>query len=196
MFLTLYATGMRLGEMLGLQWNDLDFRRREMRLVRSLDDKTQEDGTPKSGHARTVDMADDLADVLKRLKVRRAEQALKYGWGEVPAWVFCDRERRPIRANRVRDVFARILKKAGLAGHFSPHCLRHTFACILLSEDGSLIQYVQQQLGHASITMTVDLYGKWLRPAHRAVNRLLVPASGSKRLNLTPSRERLDELEP
>jgi len=44
--------------------------------------------------------------------------------------------------------------------------------------------------------MTVDLYGKWLRPAHRAVNRLLVPASGSKRLNLTPSRERLDELEP
>ncbi len=53
--------------MLGLQWNDLDFRRQEIRLVRSLDDKIQEDGTPKSGHARTVDMADDLADVLKRL---------------------------------------------------------------------------------------------------------------------------------
>src|SRR5437870_4226235 len=52
--------------------------------------RTQEDGTPKSGHARTVDMGDDLADVLKRLKVRRAEQALKYGWGEVPAWVFDD----------------------------------------------------------------------------------------------------------
>jgi len=51
---------------------------------------------------------------------------LKYGWGEVPAWVFCDRERRPIRANRVRDIFARILTKAS----------------ILLSEDGSLIQYV------------------------------------------------------
>ena len=45
----------------------------------------------------------------------------------------------------------------------SPHCCRHSYASILLSEDGGRLLYVQEQLGHASIQETVDTYGKWLR---------------------------------
>ena len=55
----------------------------------------------------------------------------------------------------------RALNQAGLPTHFSPHSLRHSFASILLSE-GRSIQYVQRTLGHQSVTMTADLYGKWL----------------------------------
>ena len=48
-----------------------------------------------------------------------------------------------------------------------PRCLRHTFASILLAE-GKSPAYVQAQLGHKSITMTVDTYGKWLPKGDKA----------------------------
>ena len=43
--------------------------------------------------------------------------------------------------------------------HFTPHCLRHTFASLLLQQ-GESPAYVQRQPGHASIQLTVDTYGK------------------------------------
>ena len=55
----------------------------------------------------------------------------------------------------------RALKAAGLPLHFSPHCLRHSFASLLL-QHGESPAYIQRQLGHASIQLTVDTYGKWL----------------------------------
>jgi hypothetical protein len=68
--------------------------------------------------------------------------------------------------------FARVLREAKLPGHFTPHSLRHSFASLLLS-DGVSPAYVQRQLGHSSIKLTVDLYGKWLPMANKAaVDRL------------------------
>jgi integrase len=57
--------------------------------------------------------------------------------------------------------FKRVLKDAALPGHFSPHCLRHSYASLLL-QAGESPAYVQRQLGHASIQLTVDTYGRWL----------------------------------
>ena len=54
----------------------------------------------------------------------------------------------------------RVLKLAGLPGHFTPHSLRHTFCSILISGGVSPV-YVQQQAGHASVEMTVSVYGSW-----------------------------------
>ena len=53
-------------------------------------------------------------------------------------------------------------KATGLPTHFTPHRLRHTFASIPLS-DGLSSAYVQRMLGHSSIRLTVDLYGRWER---------------------------------
>ncbi len=61
--------------------------------------------------------------------------------------------------HNVRRACRRVLKLAQLPPHFTPHSLRHTYASILISE-GKPIPYVQAQLGHASITLTVDTYGK------------------------------------
>jgi integrase len=56
--------------------------------------------------------------------------------------------------------------------HFSAHSFRHTFASQLL-EMGESPAYVQRQLGHSSIKMTVDTYGKWLPAGNKnAVDRL------------------------
>ena len=79
----------------------------------------------------------------------------------MPAWVFASRSGEPPDPQRVRAIFRRALKAAGLSGHFTPHCLRHSFASLLLQREESP-QWVQQKLGHSSISVTCDTYGRWL----------------------------------
>ena len=90
------------------------------------------------------------------------------------------RVKRGVAAHRRHK---RVLKDAELPLHFTPHCLRHTFASLPLQQ-GESPAYVQRQLGHASIQLTVDTYGRWLPIGNKAaVDRLddATPgASGSK----------------
>jgi integrase len=77
----------------------------------------------------------------------------------------------------VRRAMTRVLKAAGLPGHFTPHSLRHSFGSLLIAA-GESPAYVQQQMGHASIQMTVDVYGSWLPVrAAGAVDRLAAATS-------------------
>ncbi len=177
LFLLMARTGVRLGEALALKWEDVDFGDREIRVARAL--SAGRFDSPKSGHGRSVDMSDQLSHTLLRLQVARKTETLKRGWPEIPHWLFCTEAGTPLDASRVRKAFARSLKAAELSAHFSPHCLRHTFASLLLQQ-GESPAYVQRQLGHASIQLTVDTYGKWLPMGNKpAVNRLDEP-SGSK----------------
>jgi len=170
LFLLLARTGLRLGEALVLRWDDLDFGNREIRVERALSGGLIE--TPKSGHGRTVDMSRHLAQALQALLVARKTETLRRGWKEVPAWVFCSRRGGILNDANVRRAFNKVLRKAKLPSHFTPHCLRHTFASLLL-QAGKSPAYVQRQLGHASIQLTVDTYGKWLPMGNKsAVDRL------------------------
>ena len=73
--------------------------------------------------------------------------------------------------NTIRNIFKRILKKAGLR-EIRFHDIRHTYASILLSNGESPV-YVKEQLGHSSIETTVDIYGHLIPSSNRdAVNRL------------------------
>jgi integrase len=124
-------------------------------------------------------MSDQLSHTLLRLQVVRKTETLKRGGPAMPTWLFCTEAGTPLDASRVRKAFARTLQAGALPVHFSPHCLRHTFASLLLQQ-GESPAYVQRQLGHASIQLTVDTYGKWLPMGNKpAVNRLDEP-SGSK----------------
>jgi integrase len=185
--LLLSRTGMRLGEAVALQWNDVDFEHHEIRVARSLWRTCIQ--TPKSGHGRTVDMSAQLAARLKVLRAERAAETLKRGWREVPIWIFCTSEGKPLHPSWVQEAFKRVLKDAKLPLHFSPHCLRHTFASLLLQQGESPV-YVQRQLGHATIQLTVDTYGRWLPLGNKAaVNRLDDPSwrrSGSKTVATDP----------
>ena len=91
----------------------------------------------------------------------------------MPLWVFVSGTGRPLLARTVDRVFKRVLRAAGLPGHFTPHCFRHTYASLLLAEFTVSPVYVQRQLGHTSIAMTCDLYGRWLPLENKgAVDRL------------------------
>jgi len=187
LFLALARTGMRLGEGLALQWEDLDLGSRALRVARGFSRGRLE--TPKSGVGRTVDMSQQLARVLRRLQVKRAQEKLRRGWKEMPPWVFCTHEATPYDHAFVQRLFKRVLKSAKLSQHFSPHCLRHTYASQLLQTGVSPV-YVQRQLGHASIKMTVDTYGKWLPMEQTAVVDRLDDQAGSKMVAArTPTAE-------
>jgi integrase len=109
---------------------------------------------------------------LLGLQVERKRETLQRGWREVPAWLFVNQDGRRLNPRRVGEAFARALKAGRPPGHFTPHSPRHTYASLLLA-DGTSPAYVKEQLGHASISMTVDLYGKWLPASnHGAVDRL------------------------
>ena len=156
----LAGTGMRLGEGLALQPGDLDCSSKTIRIARAF----SEDGTldsPKSGHGRTVEMSQSLADTLTAHELLRKQEALTYGWPVPPSW-FVSKTGTAVDPANVRRAMLRVLKMAKLPLHFTPHCLRHTYASILLSEGVSPV-YVQEQLGHATIELTVSTYGRWLK---------------------------------
>jgi integrase len=124
-------------------------------------------------------ISQQLTKTLLRVHIERKTEALKRGWPGVPPWVFCSEVGTPLLVANVRRVFGRVLQHAKLPGHFSPHCLRHSFASLLLQQGESPV-YVQRQLGHASIKPTVDTYGRWLPMGNKAAVDRLDFAVGSK----------------
>jgi len=162
---------MRLGELLGLQWGDIDFQGRFIEVQRSLVEGGRIE-LPKNGKIRRVDLSLLLGETLEKLRVRRAEEALAKSWKQIPAWVFCNEEGRPIwKSDFERRVFHKALEKARLR-RIRFHDLRHTFASRLL-QNGESVVYVKDQLGHHSIKVTVDVYGHLVPGANKAaVDRL------------------------
>ncbi len=196
LFVFLARTGCRIGEALAVQWNDLDLAKRETRIERALSGRHQV-GTPKSGHGRTVDLSRDLCTTLYRLHLSRKAETLRRGWPAVPPWVFLSRAGTRFKAEAVGAAMTRVLKRAGLPGYFTPHSLRHTFASILISE-GVSPAYVQRQLGHSSIQVTVDVYGQALPASSKGVDLLDRPANGSRVVaadDFAPGNVQADQVE-
>jgi integrase len=164
-FLCALRTGMRLGELLALEWGALDFQGGFLEVKRSL--VRGKVVTPKSGKARRVDMSRQLAATLKALRVERKAETLKRGWGQVPEMVFCSETGGHLDGDHLRRrVFHKLLEKAELR-RVRIHDLRHTFASLLIQQKESLT-YVKEQMGHHSIQLTVDTYGHLVPGSNRA----------------------------
>ena len=164
-------TGLRIGELFGLQWDDLDLENRFIEVRRTLRDGKKV-YSPKNKKIRRVDMSRQLVSELKRLRAERTKETLAKGWGKLPDWVFCSAVGNPLwLSNFERRVFHPLLKKAGLR-RIRFHALRHTFASRLLQNKESVV-YVKEQMGHSSIQVTVDIYGHLIPGANKAaVDRL------------------------
>lgn len=167
---TAMYTGLRLGELLGLKWSDIDFQAKTMtvsRQVNRLKDyspnakaKTrlgiQEDTKTKSSH-RTISLSEPLLEIL--LKHKEKQETVKKSWGKSYQdldMVFAREDGYFIDPATFRDHYQKKLEEAGL-GHYAIHALRHTFATRAL-EAGVPIKVVSQILGHASVQITMDTY--------------------------------------
>jgi len=160
LFSTSVMTGMRLGELLALQWGDISWHGGTIRVRRSLyQGEFQE---PKSARSvRTIGMSDRLSAILLEHKL-----AAPYSPYDL---VFPTPEGTPMDpANLRHRVFSDTFKRSKLR-RFRIHDLRHTFASLLINQ-GENLKYVQTQLGHSSITTTVDRYGHLMPEAHRGAN--------------------------
>lgn len=168
LFLCAFRTGLRMGELLALQWGDIDWNRNIIQVERSF--RRGRVGRTKTSRSRQVDMSDQLRQALLHLLTLRKREGLQAGLGEEVPWIF-HRNGQPMPQNSLRNIFKRILKKAGMS-QMRFHEIRHTFASLLLT-NGETPVYVKEQMGHTSIQITVDIYGHLIPSSNRqAVNRL------------------------
>ena len=139
-FLCTLRTGLRLGELLALQWPDIDFTNRCIHVRRNL--VAGKLTSTKNKQRRRVDMSLLLTQTLKRLRTARKGAALKLGQA-VPPWVFLTPRGCRIDGDNLRDrVFYPLLEKAELR-RVRLHDLRHTYASLrhgLLAEYGQDVQ--------------------------------------------------------
>jgi integrase len=143
-------TGLRIGELLALRWEDADLQARRLH-VRRTRWKGYE-GSPKGNRERVVPLSNDATDALKAHRDGRLVALRPY--------VFDREDGRPFTHSELKDVVPDACRRAGLAKRLTMHGLRHTFASHLVMRGVSLVT-VKELLGHADLTMV-------LRYAHLA----------------------------
>ena len=128
--------------------------------------------TPKSGLFRNVDMSLQLRAVLRLWRRQLGAAWLKAGRAR-PDLVFPSAAGTTLDDSNIRKAMLAIVKKAEMRRRRSIiHVLRHTFGSLLIQQ-GESLAYVRDQMGHASIQVTVDIYGHLVPGGNRAaVDRL------------------------
>lgn len=146
---TALMTGMRQGELLGLEWSKINWVTNKITIDRNYTHGIA--CSPKTKYSiRKIDMSQELARVLKiwRLQCPHSKNDL----------VFPNSNGEYMDANNMmKRRFMPTLRRAGL-DRIRFHDLRHTYVSLLLAE-GIPIKYIQKQVGHSSIKVTMDIYG-------------------------------------
>jgi integrase len=170
------ATGMRRGELLGLHWQDIDFKTRSIyvrRTVSRIGKFGILESEPKTQQSRRkITLPAFVMDTLKQQQERQQEMRAKAGtqWRETGI-VFCNIYGGYLETFNLHDAFKRLLEKAELP-NIRFHDLRHSAATILL---GMRVhpKIVQELLGHSNISMTMDIYSHVLPSMQlEAMNKL------------------------
>lgn len=156
----LITTGLRRGECIGLQWQDIDFDQGTLSVRRSVIYNGEvgiivsEPKTPKS--VRVVPLMPKTIEMLRRLYTL---QTMQYRDTDLKgSYLFCKKGKpfEPRDPNSVTKRMARFMREHNLPPH-SPHDLRHSCASLLLAE-GANVKSVQEILGHTDSRTTLDFY--------------------------------------
>ncbi len=135
--------GLRIGEIIGLQWADLDLVRGRINVRRTI--WRGNVGTPKGGRSRTVDIPPSLVLVLKKARHLNGP------------FVLAGRDSGPMTEGQLKAPLERALRKSGISreeGRIGWHDLRHTYGSHLAMK-GVPLKVIQELMGHASIEMTM-----------------------------------------
>lgn len=170
-----YYTGLRISEVFGLTWDDINFEKLEINVskqtIRMQKGKWNLDEPKTKSSVRTVKFGKELCEILRREKARQAENRLRYG-EYYTFYSLIDKELVLDKNGKVKlicvdengmlvttDSFkycSRIIHHE-LKIEFDFHCLRHTHATVLI-ENGVSPKSVQKRLGHEKIETTLQTY--------------------------------------
>lgn len=155
-----FFTGMRRGEVCGLEWKNVNLRNYFIDVHQQMLQYSKHDvriGKPKTAAGyRTVEIGQELIDILVKEKGRQSKNRLKYGQYYYNSDFVCTSENgKPITPNQIKYYSSLVQKELGFPFNF--HSLRHTHATMLL-EAGAKPKEVQVRLGHSKIATTLDTY--------------------------------------
>ncbi len=148
----LYSSGLRVSELVGLDWPDLDFSSRMLRVL------------GKGGKERVVPFGRPAAAALEEWR-RHWPEVRSRAAAEPDRPIFLNKHGRRLSDRMVRFIIDRRTEAAGVPDGVHPHTLRHTFATHLL-EEGADLRTIQELLGHSSLSTTQ-------RYTHVEIERLL-----------------------
>jgi len=161
LFMTAILTGMRKGELFGLQWGDIDWFNNSISVRRSLFWCTKNEIgkfdqrwrfiEPKSKSSkRSIIMSPKLKEELETYRLTAMKNQYDL--------VFCNKKGNPLDPkNLISRAFDSTLRFAGLR-KIRFHDLRHTFATLMINQCENP-KFIQRQMGHSSIQITMDTYG-------------------------------------
>jgi integrase len=174
-------TGLRVGELLALKWEDLDLVAGRLMVRRTLWQK--QEVLPKGGKVREVPLGNEVVTALKAHRHLRGP------------YVFCDEAGARLTHSKVKRVVPWACAKARLAKRLTTHGLRHTFASHLVMRGVSL-KAVQELLGHSTIEMTMR-YAHLSPDVKRDAVRLLdAPPESATVVEQAWSRQSVEEETP
>ena len=178
LFIVAVTTGMRIGELAGLKWSDIDLGKKIINVNRTLvyqkydsDEKKEfhiEDPKTKTSK-RKIPINKQCELALKKQYVQKTIVAYKMPKTKVvnkefKDFIFTTKYNTPLNSQIVCDAIKKIVDEINLTRDsleeielFSAHCFRHTFATRCF-EAGIAPKTVQAYLGHATLQMTMDLY--------------------------------------
>lgn len=180
----LLGTGCRIGEIIGLTWNDCDFKKNIIHINHNMIYKPDEDtrkmkfyiSTPKTkAGERDIPMLTPVREALLHERMRQMEDGFnKFEIDGYSGFIFSNRNGTPIDPTNFDKVINRIVKcyneKESLLSekehrepvflpHFSAHNLRHTF-CTRMCENEKDLKIIQEIMGHSDIFTTMNIYNE------------------------------------
>lgn len=177
-------TGVRLGELMGLEWEDIDFKTGIISINRSsqyLGDKGVFTKSPKTENSiRDVAVPDFVLSLLEEYSLWYEEQKSLYGelWTNSNR-LFVQADGKPMHPSTISKWFVKYVEQIGLPV-INFHGLRHTNATLLIAQNID-VAVVAARLGHAQITTTYNFYVHPIishnRLAGNALENLLLPQS-------------------
>lgn len=169
-FLLDLTTGLRIGELLALDWGHIDLKKKELSIEKSVkevyvyDSDTQKHiesifQTPKTNNSyRKVPIPDALIPLLK--KEKQQQKSL----------LFCNENNEPLKAKNVANEWRKILIKCKIP-HKKFHAIRHTYGSMLL-KNGVDIKTLADLMGHTTISITQIYLHSSCDQKHNAVNKI------------------------
>lgn len=164
------ATGMRRGELLGLEWDAIDFDNGtiDIRQIIIKSRSGTEIKEPKYNSKRVISLPASIVEELKRYKVhcRKEKMKLQHKWTEKKYdWVFFNEQGNHFYPDTPTRWWNKFIKRNKIR-HIRLHDLRHTSATLLIAQNVHA-KIISERLGHKRISTTMDIYGHALPVADK-----------------------------